>query len=130
MQPIQLNLNSFLAIGASNSRQSINRVFATYTASQVQNAQVQTLDLHDYSLPLYGVDEEAENGIPEEVHKIDQIIQEADGIVLSLAEHNGSYTVAFKNVLDWLSRIDQKLWKGKPMLLLSTSPGARGGASV
>jgi chromate reductase len=50
--------------------------------------------------------------------------------VISLAEHNGSYTAAFKNAFDWLSRIDQNVWKKKPMLLLSASPGQRGGASV
>ena len=29
-----------------------------------------------------------------------------------------------------MSRIDGKLWSEKPMLLMATSPGARGGASV
>jgi len=29
-----------------------------------------------------------------------------------------------------MSRIDQKVWNEKPMLLLSTSPGKRGGANV
>lgn len=51
-------------------------------------------------------------------------------MVLSLAEHNGAYTTAFKNLFDWMSRIDVKVFNGKPMLLMATSPGARGGASV
>ena len=29
-----------------------------------------------------------------------------------------------------MSRIDGKLWSDKPMLLMATSPGARGGATV
>ena len=29
-----------------------------------------------------------------------------------------------------MSRIDGKLWSNKPMLLMATSPGSRGGASV
>jgi NAD(P)H-dependent FMN reductase len=54
-----------------------------------------------------------------------------DGIVLSLAEYNGNQTAAFKNLWDWLSRVDEmKFWREKPMLLLATSPGGRGGASV
>ena len=57
-------------------------------------------------------------------------IEASDAIILSLAEHNGSYSAAFKNVLDWSSRQKKKLWSDKPMLLLSTSPGARGGATV
>ena len=57
-------------------------------------------------------------------------IKDADGVVLSLAEHNGAYSTAFKNAYDWMSRIDGTLWSEKPMLLMATSPGARGGATV
>ena len=49
---------------------------------------------------------------------------------MSLAEHNGAYATVFKNIFDWMSRIDGKLWSDKPMLLMATSPGARGGATV
>jgi NAD(P)H-dependent FMN reductase len=58
-----------------------------------------------------------------------EIIKSTDGIVLSLAEHNGTYATVFKNLFDWMSRIDGKLWSDKPMLLMATSPGARGGAT-
>jgi len=58
------------------------------------------------------------------------LIQKNDGIILSLAEHNGSYSAAFKNVLDWTTRVETKLWSSKPMLLMATSPGGRGGANV
>lgn len=47
-----------------------------------------------------------------------------------MAEHNGAYSTAFKNLFDWMSRINGKLWGEKPMLLMATSPGARGGATV
>ncbi len=33
------------------------------------------------------------------------------------------------NLFDWMSRIDGKLWSDKPMLLMATSPGARGGST-
>ena len=32
--------------------------------------------------------------------------------------------------IDWLSRLNMKIWKEKPMLLMATSPGGRGGATV
>ncbi|MBT8223269.1 MAG: NAD(P)H-dependent oxidoreductase, partial [Eudoraea sp.] len=32
----------------------------------------------------------------------------------------------FKNVLDWLSRIDRKFLEDTPVLLMSASPGGRG----
>ena len=57
-------------------------------------------------------------------------LRESDAIVISFAEHNGAYSVAFKNVMDWISRIEKDTWANKPMLLLATSPGARGGNSV
>jgi NAD(P)H-dependent FMN reductase len=47
-----------------------------------------------------------------------------------MAEHNGSYTAWFKNLFDWVSRINGKFLQDKKILLLSTSPGARGAQSV
>ena len=46
------------------------------------------------------------------------------------AEHNGLYTAAYKNLFDWASRIDQKVYQQKPMVLLATSPGGRGASNV
>ena len=50
--------------------------------------------------------------------------------MISLAEHNGSYTAAFKNIYDWISVIEADVWCSKPILLLSTSNGIRGGKTV
>jgi NAD(P)H-dependent FMN reductase len=50
--------------------------------------------------------------------------------VISFAEHNGAYSTAFKNIFDWTSRINAKTFQEKQTLLLSTSPGPRGGGSV
>ena len=57
-------------------------------------------------------------------------IGSADFVVISFAEHNGNFATAFKNILDWASRINAKTFQEKEMLLLATSPGARGGSSV
>jgi NAD(P)H-dependent FMN reductase len=119
-----------LAFGASTSSESINRQLANFAANQIQNAQVTDLDLRSLSLPLYSSDEEQANGIPDDARRLFELIGDHDAVVISLAEHNGSYAAAFKNLYDWASRVEQKLWQGKPMLLLSTSPGPRGGATV
>ncbi|MDC8004330.1 NAD(P)H-dependent oxidoreductase [Aureisphaera galaxeae] len=123
-------MKKIVALGGSNSKNSINKTLASYAASLVENSEVEVIDLNDYRLPLYGIDEETENGIPEDARKLDALLSSADGLVISLAEHNGSYSVAFKNVFDWLSRIDKEVWKQKPMLLMATSPGGRGGVTV
>lgn len=119
-----------LAFGASNSKNSINQKLALYAASLIPGAQVSTLNLNDYEMPLFGVDKEIPGKPQEKALLFLEKIKEHDLILISFAENNGSYSVAFKNVLDWASRVPGKVFQEKPMLLLATSPGARGGASV
>ena len=119
-----------LAFGASNSSTSINRQLADYAAKQFKNATVDLLDLNDYEMPLYAIDREKKDGFPPLAHDFYKKIGDADFILISFAEHNGNFSVAFKNILDWSSRINSKTFQEKPMLLLATSPGARGGSSV
>jgi NAD(P)H-dependent FMN reductase len=119
-----------VAFGASNSRQSINRQLAAYTAEQIAEATVTLLDLNDYEMPIYSIDREQASGIPQLAHDFKAQLQTSDGIVISFAEHNGAYSTAFKNIFDWISRIDNDLWGHKPMFLLATSPGGRGGSTV
>jgi len=72
-----------------------------------------------------------EKGIPSAVLDFAKKMSNADLVLLSLAEHNGAYTAAFKSLFDWVSRIpERKVFDNKPLLLMATSPGARGGASV
>lgn len=123
-------MKSIITLGGSNSRESINKRLAEYTGSLVQHAEVVNLDLNDYQIPLYSIDEEKASGFPEDLKELNQQIADTDGIIMSLAEHNGAYTAAFKNAFDWLSRMESNTWRNKPMLLLSTSPGERGGQSV
>ena len=119
-----------VALGASNSKNSINKKLANYAAHQIEDATVNLLDLNDYEMPIFGIDKEKESGIPELAHQFKTQIAEADGIIISLAEHNGAYSTAFKNIFDWISRIDQDVWLNKPMFLMATSPGGRGGQTV
>ena len=119
-----------IAFGASSSKQSINKQLATFAANQFQNVTVEILDLNDYEMPIFSVDKEKENGIHPLAQEFYSKLGSADLIIISFAEHNGNYSSAFKNILDWTSRINAKTFQEKPMLLLATSPGARGGSSV
>lgn len=123
-------MNNIIAFGASSSTTSINKKLATYTANQFQNAFVEILDLNDYEMPIYSMDKEKKDGIPQLAHDFYKKIGDSDLIVISFAEHNGAYSTAFKNIFDWMSRINGKTFQEKPMLLLATSTGARGGSSV
>jgi chromate reductase len=119
-----------IAFAGSNSQHSINKKLATYAASLFDNAEVEVLDLNDFQMPLFGVDIEKEVGQHPLAKAFLAKLATADILVVSLAENNGNYSVAFKNIFDWCSRIGAKFFQDKPMLLMATSPGARGGASV
>lgn len=123
-------MKKIVAFGASSSKKSINKRFSIYASNQFNGVDKLILDLNDFEIPIYSEDKENEFGIPKEALKFYNILKESDGIIISFAEHNGSYTVAFKNIFDWISRIDKIVWWNKPMLLLSTSDGIRGAVSV
>lgn len=123
-------MKNIIAFAGSNSSKSINKQLVTYASSLVENVNVTILDLNDFNLPIFGVDLEAKIGQPENAHKFLNYIKQSDGIIVSLAENNGAYTAVFKNLLDWMSRIQGKTFFGKPMLLMASSDGKRGGQSV
>lgn len=123
-------MKNIVTIGGSTSKNSINKILAEYAGNLLQNSGLTKVDLNDFEMPLFSVDVENEQGFSKGATDLNTIIEQADGFIISLAEHNGAYSAAFKNVFDWLSRIDGKVWRNKPVLLLSTSPGARGGESV
>ncbi|SNR15123.1 NADPH-dependent FMN reductase [Tenacibaculum jejuense] len=123
-------MGKVIAFAGSNSKNSINKKLATFAASLLKSNEFKVLDLNDYELPLYSIDVEVENEFPEAAIKFNNELAESDAVIISLAEHNGSYTAAFKNLLDWVSRKDKTVFKNKPVLVLATSPGGRGGATV
>lgn len=122
-----------LAFAASSSSKSINKQLVTYAASQVKHTDgvdIEIVDINDYEMPLFSEDKEAILGQPQQAKDFFAKLGAADAIIISFAEHNGSYTAAYKNLFDWTSRINQKLFQNKPMLLLATSPGPGGAATV
>ena len=131
---VSLNKNQnsmkIIAFGGSNSKSSINKQLATFTASLFYNASVEVLDLNDYEMPLFGVDIEKEIGHHKLAKAFMDKLASADLLIVSMAENNGNYSVAFKNVFDWCSRITKSIFQDKDMVLLATSTGARGGATV
>ena len=119
-----------VAFAASNSSTSINKQLVIYACSLLSGIDADILDLNDYELPLFSVDQEKLLGQPDKAQQFLDKISHADALIISFAEHNGAYTAAYKNLFDWCSRIEPKVYKDKSVVLLSTSPGKRGGASV
>lgn len=119
-----------IAFGGSPSKNSINKKLAAYAANLFENVTVEVLDLNDYQMPLFTVDIEVEIGQHELAKAFLAKIASADFLVVSMAENNGNYAAAFKNLFDWCTRIRKEVFQQKPMLLMATSPGGRGGALV
>jgi chromate reductase len=127
---VNTSIKKIVAFGASTSKQSINKKFASYAAGFFAESDIKILDLNDYEVTLYSIDREKSDGIPQKVVLFYHDMKEADLLIISLAEHNGSYTAAFKNLFDWVTRYVNKCWENQKLFLLSTSPGLRGGKSV
>lgn len=122
-------MKKVLAFAGTTSSTSINKQLATFAAESLENTAFDVIDLSEYNMPMYSTDEE-KNGFPEDSKKFTSLLDNYDGFILSLAEHNGSYTAAFKNIFDWSTRVEKNFFRDKPLLLMAASPGGRGGASV
>ena len=123
-------MKKLLAFSGSSSSKSINQQLVKHVTSFVKNNKVTVIDLRDYPLPLFSIDIEENEGIPENAKKLKQLFDKHDGFIIALPEHNTSMTAFFKNMIDWLSRVKVSVFENKPILLLSTSPGPGGGRSV
>ena len=120
--------NKILAISGSNSKSSINSALLDYMISTITSVKSERAILLDYEIPIYNLDIEQERGIPIDIQLIKNKIADATGLIISVNEHNGAISAFFKNIIDWLSRADRNFLAEKKILLVSTSPGARGAA--
>jgi chromate reductase, NAD(P)H dehydrogenase (quinone) len=76
--------------------------------------------------PLYNADVQAE-GFPPVVTAMGEAIRAADGVIVVTPEYNYSIPGVLKNVIDWLSRLPNQPFAGKPVAIQSASPGMFGG---
>jgi len=119
---------SFLAFAGSNSSTSINYSLVQYTISLIEDHEVQLLNMVNMPFPIYSEDLEREQGFSNSLIEFKDELQAADGLIISVNEHNGNPSAYTKNLLDWLSRLELKFLEGARILLMSTSRGKRGGA--
>jgi chromate reductase len=81
-------------------------------------------------LPLYNADIQDATGFPAGATALADAIRAADGIVIVTPEYNFSVPGGLKNAIDWLSRMPNQPFAGKPVALLSASRGQLGGARM
>ena len=81
------------------------------------------------TMPLYNADIQAE-GFPAPVTALGDAIRAADGVIFVTPEYNFSLPGGLKNAIDWVSRLQNQPFAGKPIAIQSASPGPLGGARV
>lgn len=125
-----------LAFAGSARKDSYNKKLAAFAANTIKAADcaVTILDLHEFPLPLYDGDVEANSDYPQNAAKIKRMMKEHDGWLIASPEYNSSISGVLKNTIDWVSRSgngegDLSAFKGKISALVSASPGKLGGAS-
>lgn len=124
-------MSSKILIFSGSCRQgSLNNLLASCAAQEIekQGGASKLISLKDYELPLYN-EEVKEKGIPKQALALHQLMSEADGVILSTPEYNGSISPLLKNTIDWISVSGQKgefVFRKKTFGLMSASPGSFG----
>jgi chromate reductase len=80
--------------------------------------------------PLYDADIQGATGFPAAVSTLADAIRAADGVIFCTPEYNFSLPGGLKNAIDWVSRLPNQPFAGKPIAIQSASPGPLGGARV
>ena len=117
---------TILALAGSNSSTSINFKLVRYTVGLISGEEVQLINMANYPFPMYSEDNEREMGFSNSLIELRNDIIKAKGVIISVNEHNSNPSAYFKNVLDWLSRLEIKFLENTEVLLMATSPGKRG----
>ncbi|WP_338039395.1 NAD(P)H-dependent oxidoreductase [Maribacter litopenaei] len=123
---IQLVMSFILAFAGSNSSTSINFELVKFTCSLIPTEEIRLMNMHNCPFPMYSMDYEKEHGYSNSLNELKRDIQFAKGIIISINEHNGYPSAYFKNLMDWLSRLDRDFIRDKKVMLMATSPGRRG----
>ena len=122
-------MKKILAFAGSSSPTSINHQLVLNVTGRISEHEVEIIKLCELEFPMYSIVREKE-GIPQNVKFLYDKIVDHPALIISVNEYNASVSGFFKNIIDWLSRVDRKFLENKKILLMSTSPGQRGGASA
>jgi chromate reductase, NAD(P)H dehydrogenase (quinone) len=82
------------------------------------------------AFPLYNADVQNSSGFPAPVQTLAEAIRAADGVIFVSPEYNYSIPGALKNAIDWVSRMPNQPFAGKPIAIQSATGGALGGGRM
>ena len=82
------------------------------------------------TLPLYNADMQDASGFPGPAQDLAAAVRAADGVLFVTPEYNWSMPGGLKNAIDWVSRMKEQPFEGKPVAIQSCSQGPLGGARM
>jgi chromate reductase, NAD(P)H dehydrogenase (quinone) len=82
------------------------------------------------TLPLYNADIQEGSGFPGPAETLATAIRTADGVLFVTPEYNWSMPGGLKNAIDWISRMKEQPFEGKPVAIQSCSTGMLGGSRM
>jgi chromate reductase len=81
-------------------------------------------------LAIYDFDDQHANGFPPIAKTWADAIRAADGVIIVSPEYNWSIPGGLKNAIDWVSRMKDQPFEGKPVALQSAATGLLGGSRM
>ena len=115
-----------IAISGSLRQSSYNT--AALRAAQELAPEGMTIEIASIAeIPFYDADVQAQ-GFPQSVQDLGERIRQADAVLIASPEYNYSTSGVLKNAIDWLSRLPNQPFAGKPVAMIGASMSLLGAA--
>ncbi len=91
-------------LSPARSGESFNRkaLDCAVAGTRAAGADVNLIDLRDYSMPLFDQDRESVSGVAENAVALKRLFTKHAGLLLACPEYNSSITPLLKITLDWV----------------------------
>jgi chromate reductase, NAD(P)H dehydrogenase (quinone) len=105
---------------------------AAYQFAQA-GAEVTRISLSDFPLPIYDGDLQTKSGVPKHAINLKRMMAAHHGVLFVTPEYNSSVPPLVKNVIDWLSRVQDtdetryQVFRGRPFAIAAASESRLGG---
>ena len=115
-------------LGISGSLRAGSFNTALLRTAQASAPEDMTIDIATLEqIPLYNGDNDGLEK-PQPVQDLSDAIRRADGVLIATPEYNFSMSGVLKNAIDWVSRVDDQPFAGKPLGIMGASAGGLGTA--
>ena len=127
-----------LAMAGSTRAGSLNQALVDLAVAdaRAKGAEVTSIRLKDFDLPIYDGDFEANSGIPKNAVDLKRMIGAHHGVFIVTPEYNSSVPPLVKNTIDWVTRVRDRnetlgqVFRERAFAIGAASDGKFGGLRV